>query len=147
MGSGGWGVSSLMECSLVQECPEGPISVRANSSVVRWKKRCGADQAASTELKGLLKRCNVIKWTVSDPLAWNGSTTPTPFSQWAAMSFVREGGSEVMWKDLLCTYCAHCLCKPVISRGIKFLPRYKSLVTMGYSYLRKSVHQSNYIEN
>lgn len=41
-----------------------------------------------------------------------------PFSQWAAMSFLR-GGSEVIWKDLLCTHCAHCLCKPVISGGIK----------------------------
>lgn len=52
----------------------------------------------------------------SDPLAWNASAAS--FQSVGCHVFSQGGGSEVIWKDLLCTHCAHCLCKPVISECV-----------------------------
>lgn len=85
------GAASPMECNLVQECPKGPY---LSQHIPLWSYDMNevlwCAQAASVELKGLLKCCNVIMWTVSQIHQLEMVLQP-PFSRCAAMSFLRGG--------------------------------------------------------
>ncbi len=115
----GWGGCQSHGAQPCSRVPKRAISVIAHSTVELWYEwsaavcpscKCGAQRAAE------MLQCNYVD-SLSDPLAWNGSAAP--IQSVGCHVFSQGGGSEVIWKDLLCTHCAHCLCKPVISGGIK----------------------------
>lgn len=81
--------------------PDRAISVMAHSAAERWYERgMRCVRGASVLLKGPLKCCNVIMWTVplpptSDPIAWNA---PAAAFQSVGLPCLFPGGG--LWSHL-----------------------------------------------
>lgn len=90
------GVASPMGRNLVQEYPRGPY---LSQHIPLWSHDMNevlwCAQAASVELKGLLKCCNVIMWTVSQIHQLEMVLQP-PIQSVGCHVFSQGGGSEVI---------------------------------------------------